>query len=121
MSDFLFGVKNVSFFDSYWAAIHFGSGLVVGIGILAWARVRSRILTQRSYARIGVAILALWEYFELFLRFTEKYQIELPKLFTYLPRGFFEIESLTNVISDLVMGGMGLLLIALYTHWHHYD
>lgn len=110
MLDLLFGINNQSFFDSYWAAVHFGSGLLLGIALLS-VQSRGKNLSGRSYAVIGISLLIVWEYFEVLLRLFERLQLTVPGFLAYLPQSFFEIESTTNVISDLILGGTGLFLV----------
>lgn len=110
--DYLWGVKNVSFFDSIWVFVHFGSGLLLGITLTLLFRLAKNPMSPRNYGRIGVTVLVLWEYFELFLRYAERYDAQLARwLATFLPPNFFEIESRTNIISDLCMGALGLTII----------
>ena len=111
----LFGVPNQSFFDSIWAAVHFSSGLLIGLAVIHYVAVRGGKLTARSYTRISLLLLILWEYFELSLRYMDRHRLRIAEyLDIILPKSFFEIESILNIASDLILGSIGLYLAYRY-------
>ena len=108
-------MENISFFDSYWVAVHFGAGLMTGIALILFFHHKNIQVTPKRYARYGISLLVLWEYFELFLRYADKYEWTAKNFFaSFLPESFFAIESITNIISDLVVGSFGLFLVYQY-------
>jgi hypothetical protein len=112
----LYGVPNQSFFDSYWAGVHFAVGVCVGGFIIYLFRYLKRPLSIQTFKYGGFAILLAWEYFEVFLRFIDIHQPYLANILsTVLLRGFFEIENTTNIVSDLILGGFGLYVA--YFFW----
>lgn len=119
MFDLLFGTPDQSFFDSYWTLIHFFSGVATGFAIIMAYRMHKRPLSALVYGRIGVLLLILWEYFEMSLRFLEKYNHSLAEsLKVIIPKTFFGLESRTNIIADLAVGSIGLYLIYQYLCRH---
>jgi len=119
MFDLLFGTPDQSFFDSYWTLIHFFSGVSTGFAIIMVYRMHKRPLSARVYGRTGVLLLILWEYFEMSLRFLEKYNHSLAEgLKVIIPNTFFGLESRTNIIADLAVGSIGLYLIYQYLCHH---
>lgn len=115
MFDLLFGAPDQSFFDSYWTLIHFSSGIATGFAIIMAYRMNKRPLSARVYGRISLILLILWEYFEMSLRFFEKYNHPLAEsLKVIIPKTFFGLESRTNIIADLTVGSIGLYLIYQY-------
>ncbi len=118
---YIYGVDNQSFFDSYWVIVHFVTGILVGYIIIYVNSYFNYKLTQRIYARFGITILILWEYFEVFLRYLNTRHLHLGAVLgTFLPHGFFEIESTTNIMSDLILGSLGLY-VAVYYFWKYQD
>lgn len=116
MTPVLFGTENYSFFDSYWAVVHFTAGIVIGFSIIYYYRRRKKKLTSLLYARLGFVLLLLWEYFEILLRFSDRYELRLVNYLSILvPDNFFELESIINIISDLTLGSIGLF--CAYHSW----
>lgn len=115
MRNLLIGVYNDSFLDSYWVGVHFAAGLITGFGV-NWYLCRWRgTFDRRSYWRIGFVVLLAWEYFEMSLRYIQQYDLELEEyLQVLIPHSFFQWESITNIVSDLVFGSLGLLLVYWY-------
>jgi putative Mn2+ efflux pump MntP len=118
----LYGVHNKSFFDSYWSAVHFLTGIGVGSSILYLLHYFKYPVSGKIVARIGCTILLVWEYFEVILRYLDTRHLYLGTMLdAFLPHGFFEIESTTNIVSDLILGGLGLYVV--YYFWkkdeHH--
>ena len=112
MFELLYGIENISFFDSFWVGIHFGSGVLVGIALIIYFNWRKIIITAKKYSGWGISILVLWEYFEVFLRYADRYNWSARRFFeSFLPDSLSAIESLTNIMSDLIIGGFGLFLI----------
>ena len=117
MGNLLFGVKNESFFDSYWTIIHFAAGIGVGFILQRYFKFRNQKQALRIYMRYGFTALLAWEYFELSLRFMEKFNLSLDSyLKIIIPQSFFEPESMINISSDLILGSLGLYLIFQYLH-----
>jgi len=115
MIDILYGIPDQSFLDSYWTAIHFGSGLLIGIALILYSRYQNKKIDPVTFGRNGFVLLLIWELFELSLRYMEKLELKLAEyLAIFLPRSFFEIESLINIASDLILGSIGLYLIYQY-------
>ena len=115
MWEMLIGVHNYSFLDSRWSAVHFSSGLLTGLAIYYYYQYRKRELPSQRYAKLGFVLLLTWEYFELILRYLDRY---LPRiadvLKTILPSDFFTTESSVNIVSDLMLGSLGLYLVYQY-------
>jgi hypothetical protein len=111
----LFGSINHGFFDSYWVIVHFAAGILTGLVILYYQKLKRKKLATSSYLLLGLTVITAWEYFEVVLRFAEKHDFRyLALLHTIIPNGFFAIESTINIISDLVVGGVGLTLAYLF-------
>lgn len=107
----LYGVENISFFDSYWAIIHFASGLALGI-IFFILNSRFPRFGKKYYFAWGTLVLLIWEGFEIVLRLVDEGFPELARMFkNYIPEVFFEIESPLNVTSDLILGLLGLAVV----------
>lgn len=109
------GLENQSFFDSYWVAVHFASGLIIGIGIHYWCGKKRWTVTPRLYWRSGFSLIILWEYFELILRFMQTFTDHAKYVAAAIvPDILFAPESLVNIASDLIVGAAGLLLVYLW-------
>lgn len=107
----LYGADNISFFDSYWVAVHFVTGILLGLLLLRFIAYLHEPVTAWIYTRYGFVCLLVWEYFEVVLRYFD--QNEMPigdAIALFLPKGFFEIESTMNIVSDLIVGSVGLYL-----------
>ncbi|MBU0706851.1 hypothetical protein KKG41_00580 [Patescibacteria group bacterium] len=106
--DILYGQINYSFFDSYWALVHFCSGLLLGLLIV----YLTRTVDKKRYYYIGIGLLVLWEIFEGLLRILNKYFIDMAEsLQSVIPSNFFLTESVINITSDLILGSLGLTII----------
>ena len=115
MWEILFGVHNYSFFDSRWSAVHFSSGLLTGLAVYYYYQYKKSELSPQKYAKLGFVLLLLWEYFELILRYLDRYLPRIADVFkTILPDDFFTSESSINIVSDLVLGSLGLYLVYQY-------
>ncbi len=105
--DYLYGVTNYSFFDSYWAAIHFGSGLLIGLLII----LIFRMVDKKRYFGFGMSLLVFWEIFEFFIRILNEYFPKSAEKLTFIPETMFQSESIINILSDLILGYIGLAII----------
>ncbi|MBI4090535.1 MAG: hypothetical protein HY422_00760 [Candidatus Komeilibacteria bacterium] len=115
MRHLLIGVYNDSFLDSYWVGVHFAAGLIAGFAVNQYLCKWRGVFTARSYWRIGFVMLLAWEYFELSLRYIQQFNLRLEEyLQVLIPNSFFEWESTTNIVSDLLFGSLGLLLVYWY-------
>ena len=105
--DLLYGTVNISFFDSYWALVHFMSGLVLGILF-----IKLKFLETRKYFISGIFILFVWEVFEAFLRIVDVYSLDISNIIrSIVPSAYFATESPINILSDLILGTLGLLIV----------
>lgn len=105
--NWIFGIENISFFDSYWALVHFIAGLLIGVTLLVL-----KLKEIKKYIFIGSLILILWEVLEIYLRYLYmKGSAFISFLESFMPESFFLGESYINIISDLVLGSFGLLIV----------
>ena len=105
--DYVYGVANYSFIDSYWSAVHFGSGILLGLFIILLIRT----VDKKRYYTLGLLLLVLWEAFEFFLRILGEYFPRSAEKLTMIPDAMFETESAINIFSDLLLGMIGMALV----------
>jgi hypothetical protein len=91
-----FGETNIAALDLPWSIVHGISGLAIGLG-LRFARHSS---VRRVRFGIGVATLTIWEVFEYGLGV----------------RGWVELESWINILSDILVGSVGVWLTLFWVY-----
>ena len=103
--------ENNMFFDWY-SLKHFLAGLLAGLVLIA---LRDKFILLEKFdffVLIGLTLTVLWEIFEICLR-TIKHKFK--KLYNFLnrflPEYLFVTESKINVISDIIIGVAGFVVI----------
>lgn len=103
--------ENNMFFDWY-SLRHFLSGLIAGMVLIA-LRGKFYILNDfKFFILISLSLTILWELFEITLR-TVKYRFKKVYKFLnkFLPAYLFATESKINIISDIIIGLSGFVII----------
>ena len=105
--------KNKAFIDWY-SVIHMGSGIFIGIGMKLLHYRYGWFTETKTFILTGVLILILWEIFEITLRYIKRKDKQTYKwLLKFLPGHIFLREGGVNIISDIIFGTCGLLIIYL--------
>jgi len=103
--------ENKMFFDWY-TLRHFISGLLAGIVLVALRNKFNALNDFIFFTFVGFILTVLWEVFEISLR-TIKYKFK--KLYKFLnkflPEYLFITESKINIISDIIVGVAGFVII----------
>jgi|GEM_PF-3463668 len=108
----LYGITDVSVFD-YWTIIHLASGICLSSYLAVMLSRSDNPRRRTAYFSVGMGIIFLWELFEMVLRLIEYNDPVLAEtLKNYLDPGFFGVESILNVASDIAIGATAL--VAMY-------
>ncbi|MEK7158179.1 MAG: hypothetical protein AAB733_01210 [Patescibacteria group bacterium] len=113
--NWLYGNQNYSIFDSIWVLVHISSGILVGgfIGLLSHAYQRFR--HRATALQVLLLALMMWEIVEGTLRWLDIHQPQIARLLkSRLYDGFFEYEHPVNIVSDLVVGFLGGVMMYVF-------
>ena len=98
-----------------WSIQHFLSGIIIGL-ILRWLCPHWTILeNNQMFWIIGISSLAIWELIEASLRIIGKNKNKLYKtLIKFVPKAYFVLESRKNILSDIIVGSIGIGIIYIF-------
>ncbi len=103
--------ENNMFFDWY-SLRHFLAGLLAGLVLVA---LRNKFIVLEKFdffALTGLILTILWEIFEICLRTVKHKFKKLYKFLNrFLPEYLFMSESKINIISDIIIGMAGFIII----------
>jgi general stress protein CsbA len=104
----IFAFVQEGFFDSFWVAVHLATGMGLGALLPIIVRNWKVIKSRRDIWMFALLLLIAWEIFEVGLR-------EVPQsiqgiVSRVVHKGYFEDESIVNIIGDIIVGMVGYVL-----------
>ncbi len=112
MLEYFFKKRENNMFFDWYSLRHFLAGLLAGLVLIA---LRNKFILLEKFdffILTGLILTILWEIFEICLRTVKhKFKRIYKFLNRFLPEYLFVTESKINIISDIIIGVAGFVII----------